>query len=73
MAPFLDDTTRAIIVALKSPLIGRSTKEIHALIPTASLVVINRTYKRAIERGFDPSSSTLLVTTPMVADAPRTG
>lgn len=70
-APNLDHTTRAAIIALRY--IGRTAKEIHALIPRASIVVIYRTWNRAIERGFDPNAPTLLITLPMVEDAPRCG
>jgi hypothetical protein len=68
MVANLDQTTRAAIIALKY--VGRTTKEIHALIPRASIIIINRTWKRTIKRGFDPYTPTLTITVPIVTKAP---
>lgn len=72
MAPNTDIATRALIVAFKSPIGGKSTKDIADLtrIPERT---INSIYARAIERGFDPNVLPLVLKDTHLEDAPRTG
>jgi hypothetical protein len=64
-----DISTRAVVVALKSPLGGKTTTEI-AGITGLSKRTINSIYARAIERGFDPNIVPLLMKDKYLEDAP---
>jgi hypothetical protein len=74
MAPRVhtDVSTRAFVVLLKSPLIGRSSKQIHLDlgIPVRTIDAI---YSRAIERGFEPNANPLQIRDEYLQDAPRSG
>jgi hypothetical protein len=57
MAPNTDISTRALIVALKSPTRGKTTAEVAEKTGLTTRQV-NKIYARAIERGFDPNHAT---------------
>jgi hypothetical protein len=54
MVPNTSQSTRALIVCLKSSFVGKSTSEI-AKETGLSARTINSIYARAIERGFEPN------------------
>lgn len=72
MAPNTDISTRALIVALKSPIGGKTSTEI-AEKTGLSTRQVNRIYARAIERGFDPNHMPLTLRDEWLQDAPRSG
>ncbi|OBT44174.1 hypothetical protein VE00_04785 [Pseudogymnoascus sp. WSF 3629] len=72
MAPNTDISTRALIVALKSPTRGKTSAEV-AEKTGLSTRQINRIYARAIERGFDPNHMPLTLRDEWLQDAPRSG
>ena len=72
MAPNTDIATGALIVALKSPLGGKSTNEIAEKIGISKRT-INNVYARAIQRGFDPNVLPLTIKDEYLQDAPRSG
>ena len=72
MAPHDDISTRAMIVVMKSPLIGRSTATISAATGVKPRTVDN-IYARAIKRGFDPNRDPLVMKDSYVADGKSTG
>lgn len=72
MAPNTDIATRAVVVALKSPYIGKTTVEI-SKITSLSIQKINQIYARAIERGFNPELPHLIIRDEWLRDAPRSG
>lgn len=67
-----DIATRALIITLKSPYGGKTSVEI-AEKTGISVRQINRTYARAIERGFDPNRLPLVIKDAWLQDAPRSG
>jgi transposase len=71
MAPNTPLSTRALIVCLKSPFVGKSTSEI-AKETGLSARTINSIYARAIERGFEPNEP-LRIDDRFLVDAPRSG
>jgi hypothetical protein len=72
--PYLDILTRTAIVALRSPFGNRTTKEIQTFLDKdISINLINATYKRAKDRGFDPNAPKLHIIKEMIEDAPRSG
>lgn len=71
MAPNTPLSTRALIVCLKSPFVGKSTSEI-AEETGLSARTINSIYARAIERGFEPNAP-LRIDDRFLVDAPRSG
>jgi transposase len=72
MAPNHDIATRALVVALKSPSGGKTTLEVVA-ITGVSKPIVNKIYARAIERGFDPNATPLILKDEYLEDAPRSG
>ena len=72
MAPLTDIATRALIVTLKSPLVGRSTNKI-ADETGINPRTINDIYARAIQRGFDPNRYPLHIKNEYLKDSPRSG
>ncbi|KAK2471147.1 hypothetical protein H9L39_17378 [Fusarium oxysporum f. sp. albedinis] len=64
--------TRAFVVSLKAPCCGKKTAEV-AEITGLSIRQINRIYARAIERGFDPNSTPIIIRNAYLQDAPRSG
>ncbi|EDN06635.1 predicted protein [Histoplasma mississippiense (nom. inval.)] len=72
MAPNTDIATRALVVALKSPYIAKTTTEIMN-ITNLSARQINRIYARAFERGFNPDLLYLTIRDEFLQDAPRSG
>ncbi|KAF1981718.1 hypothetical protein K402DRAFT_312670, partial [Aulographum hederae CBS 113979] len=72
MAPNTDIATRALVVALKSPIVGKSTAEVIEK-TGLSKSTINTIYARAIERGFDPNILPLVIKNEYLIDAPRSG
>ncbi|OAX82899.1 hypothetical protein ACJ72_02741 [Emergomyces africanus] len=66
-----DISTRAVIVALKS-FGGKSTKEISEF-TNLPAQTINRIYKSAQERGFNPNLPNLVICDDWLKDAPRSG
>lgn len=72
MAPSNDVATRALIVTLKSPLVGRSTNKI-ADETGVNPRTINNIYARAIQRGFNPNCYPLVLKDEFLQDAPRSG
>jgi hypothetical protein len=71
MAPNTPLSTRALIVCLKSPFVGKSTSEI-AKETGLSARTINSIYARAIERGFEPNEP-LRIDDRFLVDALRSG
>ena len=72
MAPNTDIATHALVVALKSPLGGRSIAEIHTITGLASHT-IDSIYARAISREFEPNQLPLSLYNSHVKDASRSG
>ena len=72
MSPNTDPYTRTLIVALKSPSVGKSTSQISELTDVHPRTV-NRIYSRAIEAGFEPNVLPLKILPEHVQDAPRSG
>ena len=72
MAPNTDIATRALVVALKSPIGGKTTPQISAFTGLPAYQV-NRIYARACQRGFDPNQIPLVIKDEWLEDAPRTG
>ena len=67
-----DLSTRALIVGLKSPSVGKKTSEI-ARITGVPARTINSIYARAIKRGFEPNELPLDLQPFYLEDAPRSG
>jgi transposase len=72
MAPNTDIATRALVVTLKSPIVGQSTNAI-AEKTGLSTRTINLIYARAVQRGFDPNILPLIIKNQFLEDAPRSG
>ncbi len=72
MAPHDDIATRAFIVALKSPVGGKSTAEVAAMTGVKPRTV-NNIYARAIERGFEPNGIPFIIKDSYFEDGPKTG
>ncbi|KAK0724053.1 hypothetical protein B0H67DRAFT_99132 [Lasiosphaeris hirsuta] len=72
MAPVTDIATRALIVTLKSPLVGMKTAEVVEK-TGCSARQVQRIYARAIERGFDPNETPFVLKNEWLEDAPRSG
>lgn len=72
MAPTTDIATRACVMSLKLPCVGKSTNEV-AEIMGLSTRQLNRIYSRAIERGFDPNARPLIFRDKYFEDAPQSG
>lgn len=72
MPPNSDPIQRAVVVALRSPHGGKTTKEISQItgLPVRS---INRIYARAVEAGFEPNDKALVILPDHVIDKPRSG
>ncbi|KAK6818968.1 hypothetical protein PG995_009160 [Apiospora arundinis] len=70
--PSTDLATRALIVALKSPLCGKTSVEIEAQIGVKERT-INNIYARAIKAGFDPNARPMIICNEWLADKPRSG
>jgi len=71
MAPRTDISTRALVVTLKSPFVGKSTLQI-ADETGLSPRTIDSIYARAISRGFEPNRP-LKILPRFLEDAPRSG
>jgi hypothetical protein len=69
MAPNTDIATRALVVTLKSPIVGQSTNAI-AEKTGLSTRTINLIYARAVQRGFDPNILPLIIKNQFLEDAP---
>ncbi|KAH8811308.1 hypothetical protein F5884DRAFT_781746 [Xylogone sp. PMI_703] len=69
---YTDIATRALVVALKCPIVGKSTTEI-AEATGLNPRMINNIYAGAIRRGFNPNAIPLVVKDEYLQDAPRTG
>lgn len=65
-----DITTRAIIITLKAPCSGKLSAEI-ALIIGLPIYIINSIYAHAIDCGFEPNASPLVICDKWLQDAPR--
>jgi len=72
MAQNTDIATRAIIVTLKSPLVGMKTSDVVKKLGCSARQV-QRIYGRAIERGFDPNETPFVLKDKWLQDAPRSG
>jgi len=72
MAPNTDISTRALIITLKSPIVGLSSAEILAQ-TGISISTINRIYGRAVEREFEPNTRPCVLKDEWLEDAPRSG
>ena len=70
MSPNTDISMRALIVTLKSPIVGLSSADIFAQ-TGVSVSTVNRIYAKAIERGFDPNIRPMIIKDEWVKDAPR--
>jgi DNA-binding transcriptional MerR regulator len=67
-----DISTRALVVALKSPSGGKTTGQVAAL-TGLSPRTIDSIYARAIQRGFDPNALPIVIKDEHLKDAPRSG
>ncbi|KAH9869015.1 hypothetical protein J1614_008092 [Plenodomus biglobosus] len=67
-----DITTRALIITLKSPPVGKSTSQI-AELTGVNPRTIDRVYRRAIAAGFEQNVLLLKLLPEHVQDAPRSG
>ena len=63
---------RALIVTLKSPVIGLSSADIFAQ-TRVSVSTVNQIYARAIERGFKPNIRPLIIKDKWVENTPYSG
>jgi transposase len=72
MAPNTDISTRALVVALKSPFGGKSTTQISE-ITGISPRTIDAIYGRACQRGFEPNARLIKLLPEYLEDAPRAG
>jgi hypothetical protein len=72
MAPNTDISIQALIITLKSPIIGLSSAEVFAK-TRISISTVNRIYAKAIERRFDPNIRPLVIKDEWVKNAPRSG
>lgn len=70
--PSTDLATRALIVALKSPLYGKTSVEIEVQTGVKERT-INNIYARAIKAGFDPNARPMIICNEWLADKPRSG
>src|SRR5258708_37112030 len=67
-----DIATRSMIVAFKSPIGGYSSMRLQEITGVPKRT-IDSIYARAIERGFDPNQSPLVIKNEFVEEAPRSG
>jgi hypothetical protein len=67
-----DISTRALVVALKSPAVGKTTAQVVS-ITSLSKRTVDSIYARAIQRGFDPNAVPLVIKDEYLQDAPRSG
>ncbi|KAH7558222.1 Transposase [Bipolaris maydis] len=72
MAPYTDIYTRTLVIALKSPPIGKNTSQVAALTGVHPRTV-DRIYSRAIAAGFEPNELPIKILLHHVQDAPKTG
>jgi hypothetical protein len=72
MAPNTDVYTRACIVTLKSPSVGKSTSQVSELTGINPRTV-DRIYSRAIAAGFEPNVLPLKILPHHVQDSSRSG
>ncbi|KAK0750829.1 hypothetical protein B0T18DRAFT_387052 [Schizothecium vesticola] len=72
MAPNTDISTRALIITLKSPVVGLTSADIFAT-TGISISTINRIYGRAIGREFDLNIRPLVIKDEWLEDASRSG
>lgn len=72
MAPHEDIATRSFVVALKSPLGGKSTATVAAVTGVKPRTVDN-IYARAIQRGFDPNAIPIAIKNCHLEDGPKSG
>jgi len=70
MAQNTDIATRAIIITLKSPLVGMKTSNIAKKLGYSARQV-QRIYGRAIKRGFNPNETPFILKDKWLQDAPR--
>ena len=71
-APLVDLATRAMIVTLKSPLVGQTDAKV-AEGTGIKPRTINSIYAKAIQRGFDPNRYPLELKMEYIGDSPRSG
>ncbi|KAF5852529.1 hypothetical protein GGP41_007961 [Bipolaris sorokiniana] len=72
MAPYTDIYTRTLIIALKSPPIGKNTSQV-AVLTSVNPRTVDRIYSRAIAAGFKPNELPIKILPHYVQDAPKTG
>jgi len=72
MAQNTDIATRALIVTLKSPLVGMKTADVVKKVGCSARQV-QRIYGRAIQRGFDLNQTPFILKDEWLQDAPRSG
>ena len=72
MAPYTDIYTRTLIIALKSPPIGKNTSQV-AVLTGVNPRTVDRIYSRAIAAGFEPNELPIKILPHHVQDAPKTG
>ena len=65
-------STRSAVLVLKSSIVGWSGTQIEDMLGV-NRSTVNRIFKRAIKRGFDPNSRPLVLKDEFVVDAPRSG
>ena len=70
--PHYSVATKALVVTMKSPIGNYTTGEISKK-TGISRHTINRIYAKAIQRGFDPTHSPILLKDEWLEDAPRSG
>jgi len=72
MSPNTDISMRALIVTLKSPIVGLSSADIFTQ-TGVSVSTINRIYVKVIKRGFDPNIRPMIIKNEWVEDTPCSG
>ncbi|KAF7576599.1 hypothetical protein PtrM4_008390 [Pyrenophora tritici-repentis] len=72
MAPYTDIYTRTLVIALKSPPIGKNTSQVSALTSVHPRTV-DRIYSRAIAAGFEPNELPIKILPHHVQDALKPG
>ena len=72
MSSKTDISTRALIVTLRSPIGGKTSKEIAAITGVPKRTV-DSIYARAIQHGFKPNQLPLTIKDDILRDSPRSG
>jgi len=72
MSPNTDISIRALIITLKSPIVGLFSADIFAQ-TGVSVSTINQIYAKVIKRRFNPNIRLIIIKDEWVEDTPRSG